>query len=351
MKVSVIIPSFNPDEKLMEVVEALIQTGFLDIIVINDGSDEAHLEPFYMAAQKKEVTVLKHETNRGKGVALKTGFQFVLDHRSSLEGVVTVDGDNQHRAGDIRRCCQTMAELKDQVILGVRDFSGIEVPFRSRAGNYITSMVFRFACGIKISDTQTGLRAIPFEYLGLLLEVLGERYEYETNMLLELKKHHIGMQEVPIETVYIDENASTHFHPIRDSFKIYGVIVKYFFGSAASFLIDISLFTLLNIFLQNKMADAARIFAATVLARVVSSAFNYSFNRKAVFEHAGGVSSSLVRYYTLCVAQMLLSYGLVYIVTDLLALGTFLTALAKIMIDSLLFVASFQIQRVWVFRR
>lgn len=351
MKVSVIIPSLNPDEKLMEVIEELIKIGFQDIIVINDGSDKAHQEPFQKAEQKEEVTVLHHKVNRGKGAALKTGFRFCMDNRSGWDGVVTADGDHQHKAEDILCCCRKMLELKNCVILGARDFSESGVPFRSRAGNHITSFVFRFACGIKISDTQTGLRAIPFSYLEMMERIAGERYEYETNMLLELKSNQIKIEEVPIATVYIDENATTHFHPVRDSFKIYGVIIKYFFGAAASFLIDIGLFALLNGLLQTAVKDSVRIFAATVGARMVSSVFNYSFNRKAVFEHGGEVSRSLIKYYILCVVQMLLSYGLVYIVTELLTLGAFFTVLSKIVIDSLLFMASFQIQRVWVFKK
>ncbi len=351
MKVAVIIPSLNPDGKLIEVVDSLVNAGVADIIVVNDGSDSEHMEPFKRLKGYRQCTVLEHEVNKGKGRALKTAFEYCLSNREGLAGVVTVDGDNQHRVKDILNCCQKMLELRDKVILGVRDFSGNDVPKKSRYGNNITSFVFRFACGIKISDTQTGLRAIPYEYLPIMCKISGERFEYETNMLLEMKRNQIEMVEVPITTVYIEENASTHFHPVRDSFKIYAVILKYLFGSFASFLIDISIFTAVNFLLLNIAGDSVRIFAATLTARAVSSVFNYCYNRKAVFEHRGRVASSVLRYYTLCVVQVCVSYVMVCLITKVLSLGPLLTTVSKAAVDTILFIISFQLQRAWVFKK
>lgn len=215
MKVSVIIPSLNPDEKLICVVDSLREAGFDDIILVNDGSDENHIKPFEHVSAYPECTILTHEVNKGKGRGLKTAFEYCIKNRPDIDGVVTVDGDNQHKAADIMKCCEKMAECKDKVVLGVRNFSGKDVPFKSRFGNNMTSFVFKFACGLNISDTQTGLRAIPRQYLELFDNVKGERFEYETNMLLEFKQSHIDFVEVPIETVYIEENASTHFNPIE----------------------------------------------------------------------------------------------------------------------------------------
>ncbi|MBQ4283287.1 MAG: bifunctional glycosyltransferase family 2/GtrA family protein [Lachnospira sp.] len=350
MNVTVIIPSYKPDDKLVTVVKSLVDEGFEDILVINDGSGESYEPYFNSVASYKECTVIKHEVNKGKGCALKTGFRYCIDNRKDISGVVTVDGDNQHKATDIKKCCTTLLEDKDKVILGVRDFSGSDVPFKSKFGNNMTSFVFRFACGIKISDTQTGLRAIPYKYLDMLCRVKGERYEYETNMLLELNKRHIEFKEEVIQTVYIEDNASSHFNPIRDSIKIYGVIFKFLFSSAASSLIDIGIFSLPGLLLVGKVSDSARIFVATLVARVISSIFNYTFNRNAVFESKGNIRGSFVRYYILCAVQLLVSYGLVYFITHILALNPILTIIAKIVVDTVLFLISFQIQRAWVFK-
>lgn len=348
--VTIIIPSLNPDEKLMQVVDALLCEGFEDIVIVNDGSDSEHEEPFIRAAEHKECTVLKHEVNKGKGRALKTAFNFCLENRKGIAGVVTVDGDNQHKAADIKACADRMIQQKNAVILGVRDFSGENVPFKSRYGNTLTSFVFKFACGMKISDTQTGLRAIPYEYLETMCNVEGERFEYETNMLLTFKKCNIPYDEVKIETVYIDENATTHFHPVRDSIKIYGIIFKFLFGSVSSCLIDLGLFTVLKI-LTSPLGGRLSILISTVMARVCSSFYNYNYNRKAVFESEEGMGRTVKRYYILCICQMLLSYALVYAVTAVFTFGNIMTVVSKAIVDTILFIISFQIQRAWVFKK
>lgn len=357
MKVSVIIPSLNPDNKLMAVVDALLEEGFKDIIIVNDGSDKEHMTPFEEAAKHTECTILTHEVNKGKGRGLKTAFEYCLENRKDIDGVVTVDGDNQHRAKDIKKCSETMIATGN-VVLGARDFSGDDVPARSKFGNNMTSGVFKVLCRLNISDTQTGLRAIPYKYLEIFDKVEGERFEYETNMLLALKKYNIGFQEEPIETVYIEENSSSHFNPVKDSIKIYKVILKYLFkstgmkytcSSIASWVIDNAIFNILE-FVLIGLAVSLRIFISTAAARVLSSIFNFTLNRKAVFKSQTGLRQTIIRYYILWFCQLVCSYVLVYIATKLLALSVVLSGVAKIIIDLLLFLASYQIQKRWVFK-
>ena len=349
MKISVILPSLNPDEKLMMVVNGLISEGFNDIIIVNDGSDEAHMEPFRQAAEHKEVTVLRHEVNRGKGCALKTAFKYCIENRPDISGVVTVDGDNQHRPVDIKACCEMMIKNPNHVVLGCRDFSGDNIPAKSKFGNNMTKGVFRFACGIKISDTQTGLRAIPAKYLEFMSRIKGDRFEYETRVLLEMKRHNIEFLEVKIETVYIDENATTHFRPIKDSIIIYVVILKYIFGSLLSFLIDMGIFTALQFLIGGKVSKGVNILIATVCARVISSLFNFFYNRNAVFESREKIGKTMGRYYTLCICQMGISYGLVFLISDVFNASKGITSVIKLIVDICLFIISFQIQRKWVF--
>lgn len=350
MKVTIVLPSLNPDEKLNMVVDGLIARGFDDIVIVNDGSDEAHMEPFRKACAHKEVTLLTHEVNKGKGRALKTAFSFVIENRKDSIGVITVDGDNQHTPKDIEACALKMAECKDKVVLGCRDFTGSNVPPKSKFGNQTTSFVFKVFCGINISDTQTGLRAIPYQYLPIMMEVEGERFEYETQMLFALKKNNIGFCEVKIETVYIEENASTHFDPIKDSIKIYKIIFKFMMSSGASFLIDFGLFTLINLLIGEALDKSVRLFVATVAARAVSSLFNYTMNKKAVFKSDASVGKSLIKYYALCVVQMGLSYGLLFLLSTVLGAKGFVESLLKLVVDVVLFMFSFQIQRKWVFK-
>ena len=317
MKVSVIIPSLNPDNKLVAVVDALLEEGFKDIIIVNDGSDEEHMAPFKEVAAHSECTILTHEVNKGKGRGLKTAFEFCLENR------------------------------KD-----------IDVPARSKFGNNMTSGVFKVLCRLNISDTQTGLRAIPYKYLETFDKVEGERFEYETNMLLAFKKYNIGFQEESIETVYIEDNSSSHFNPVKDSIKIYKVIFKYLFkstgmkyvgSSIASWAIDNIIFNVLE-FVLIGLTVSLRIFISTAAARVLSSVFNFSLNRNAVFKSQSGLKQTVVRYYILWFCQLACSYALVYIATKLLALSIVLSGIAKIIIDLALFFVSYQIQKRWVFK-
>ena len=226
MNVTIIVPSLDPDEKLNLVVEGLLREGFDDIVLVNDGSHPDHLAPFETAAEHPEVTVLTHEVNKGKGRAMKTAFAWCLEHRPDIDGVVTVDGDNQHKPHDVRRCAEAMVAHPEKVWLGVRDFYQKDVPFRSRLGNTLTRNVVRLFCGVSVTDTQTGLRAIARRHLPLMCRVEGERYEYETEMLPALHEAGVGIDEVFIDTVYIDENQTSHFHPLKDSMKIYKVILR-----------------------------------------------------------------------------------------------------------------------------
>ena len=346
--ICVIIPSLNPDEKLEKTVDDLQKVGFDNILIVNDGSDQNHLEPFRYAVNKG-CHVIVHEQNYGKGHAMKTAFKECLIKKNIL-GVITVDGDGQHKAEDVLGCCITMAETNyDEVVLGCRDFSQDDVPFKSRYGNLITRFVFRAFHGIKISDTQTGLRAIPTKYLPDMIECEGDRYEYESNMFLMMKDRNISIAERKIETVYIDDNESSHFNPIKDSIKIYKVLLKYSFASLICCLLDILMFyCFLWVTELAGYDEASTITIATVFARVISSIMNYNANKGLVFKSAS--KNSFIRYYILCVLQMLTSAGLVSLISLPLGVQRGTKTFVKVIVDCILFFISFRIQKAWVFK-
>ncbi len=347
--ITVVLPSYKPDEKLIAVLTGLTEKGFQDIVVINDGSGSDFDPVFEKAKTFPGVTVLVHEVNKGKGRAMKTAFAYCLENRPNCTGVITVDGDNQHHPDDILACCEKLSQDPNYVILGARDFSQDDVPPRSKMGNVITRNIFRFACGIKITDTQTGLRAISRQHLPLMLEIQGERYEYETNMLLEMKANYVEFKEVTIRTIYIDDNDSSHFNPLRDSFKIYKIIFAFIASSIISCILDLILFYIFISILSHFQPDGKfNIVLATGIARLCSSFCNYTLNRKKVFK--SGSSSSLVRYYILCVAQFAASAGLVSLASLIIPVGNFGKTIIKAIVDTLLFLLSYQIQREWVFK-
>lgn len=349
-KIAVIIPSLDPDEKLLRTVESLEAAGFKNIILVNDGSKPENLANFPSQEGFEGRILLHHTVNRGKGAALKTAFKYLLEERPEIEGVITADGDGQHLASDVFACAEKMLET-DSVVLGCRDFSGKNVPARSKFGNKTTSLVMGLLCGVKVSDTQTGLRAIPVKYLPKLLEVKGERFEYETNMLIAFKKHSIPLCEQKIETVYIEENRTSHFRTVRDSVRVYWFIISYLLSSAASACLDHLTFFLL---LQFVNAGGLTVLLCTVMARVISSVCNFIINKKKVFGNKGKVGKTLSRYYALAIPQMILSASFVYLLgwaASLIGIpyNDIALTIIKIIVDTLLFFASYRIQQNWVF--
>lgn len=350
MNVPVVLPTYNPKEKILSVVDGLISAGFGKIIIIDDGSRPECAPIFSRLSDIPGCTVLHHDVNRGKGRGLKTGFSYVLENFPDCSGVVTTDDDGQHNPQDIRRCAEEM-ERTGRPVLGARDFSGADIPPKSRFGNNATRFVFRSLCGIRITDTQTGLRALPLECLPALVKLGGERFEYETNMLLEMKRLGWSFDEVKIQTIYDDNNKGTHFNPLTDSLRIYGMIFKFMLSSLSCSLIDIGLFTLINLLTQPLFGknETLRIFSATAAARVISSLVNFLVNRSRVFRSGGSVKRSIARYYILCAAQLAASALCVRGVSFLFGASAGWQSVIKMVIDTILFFVSFGIQRDWVY--
>lgn len=225
-ELAIILPSLDPDDKFDAVVRELVDRGFRHIVIVNDGTVGQAREHFEKAALLPGCEVLHHEVNKGKGRALKTAFSHVLEKLPQVKGVITIDGDGQHLTEDIIACGERMLREGDKVILGCRDFDQAGVPPRSVAGNKTTSRMFRLFYRIRLSDTQTGLRAIPRRYLEPFLRIEGERFEYETNMLLRMKRMGIRFLEQPITTVYDPEDYSSHYNAVKDSWRIFKVMFK-----------------------------------------------------------------------------------------------------------------------------
>ena len=352
--VSVVLPSLDPDEKLHTVIDGLIQYGFRDIILVNDGSKKENLHYFEEAqAQHPEVHVLTHSSNKGKGVALKNAFSWFLENRPNGKGVVTVDGDNQHHPADTLLCVQKMLDT-GHVVLGCRDFTQKDVPARSSFGNKTTSLIFRVFCGMTLSDTQTGLRAIPRNALETFLTVKGDRFEYETNMLLAMKDNNIPFDEVKIRTVYIEENKSSHFRVFQDSWKIYKLILAHFFrytiSSLLSAVLDVGCFALLSHIWKNTLTGFALTAVPSIAARIISSLFNFFVNKAMVFRADICTGKAMLRYYMLAIPQMVCQILITHGVFSLFHLETAgLRTLAYTIVMLILFIISFVIQQRWVF--
>lgn len=344
----IVIPSYEPDEKLPTLLQGLKETGFRNIVLVDDGSGEAYAGIFEEAEKIPGCRVLRHAVNQGKGRALKTAFNYCLREFPGLTGVVTADSDGQHSPECILACVEALLQNPGALVLGCRCFEGDDVPARSEFGNKCTRVVMKYLTGISVSDTQTGLRGIPAGFMERLLMVKGERFEFETNMLLETKSRKIPVVEVPIRTIYIEENKTSHFNPVRDSVKIYMIFGKFLFSSLSSSLVDLTLFSVFCFFLRGMhWGGISYITAATVFARILSALYNYSLNLKVVFQSEGKITRTLPRYVLLALLQMSLS---ALLVGKLYPLFGGMEVLVKIPVDVVLFFLSFVIQREFVYK-
>ena len=331
----VLIPAYKPDARMVELVREL-RDNHLDVMLVDDGGQEA-FAPLFAQCRELGAEVAVHTVNLGKGRALKTGINAALLRWPDLRAIVTADADGQHTPKDIMRLIDAVDEHPDTLVLGSRRFTG-DVPFKSRWGNRITRAVYGLASGVRVYDTQTGLRALPRCALLEMMRIDGERYEYEMNVLLKLRDMKLGVFEVPIETIYIDDNAGSHFNPVRDAFRIYMVIFKYLFSSITSFAVDYALYWLCLFFGLSG-------FVSYALARLVSSQVNYHLNKHTVFSGRGG-RHSMAKYYALAVVQGAIGAGLVQLLPTVLPVSA---AVIKIPVDIVLFALSYIIQRDYVF--
>lgn len=224
----VIIPAYKPDETLVTITDRLWAYG-CQMVVVDDGSGEEYQKIFDKV--RDICIVLHHLENRGKGAAIKTALTYIKNELwdSGLVGIMDCDG--QHLPEDMMKLLEFAGAHRKALVLGVRTV-GAEMPLKSRLGNKITRMIFRLVSGVKVSDTQTGLRAFDAEMIQKFLSVEGERYEYEMNVLMTCAKKKIPIEEVPIRTIYQDENNSnSHFRSFVDSVRIYKDILKFTFSS------------------------------------------------------------------------------------------------------------------------
>lgn len=333
----VLIPAYQPDARLPRLILELHRADpSSKIVVVDDGSGQKFSDIFEASATAG-AHVISYENNRGKGYALREGFTWIRDVAGdSPECVVTADADGQHTLNDIFRVGRTCTDTGKSV-LGVREFVG-HVPARSRIGNTATSALFWLATGWKLKDTQTGLRAFPVALLPALLEVQGDRYEYELCVLLHLAKFRHPVTQIPIETIYEAGNPTSHFHPLQDSARIWAPLLKFAASSGVATIIDYVLVLVLN-------ALTGALFFPVIAARLVSASVNFAMNRR-VFEATGvPLRRSALRYAALAIAVVAGSYTMLAVLTGI---GIPLW-IAKIIADTTMYLVSYSAQSRYVF--
>lgn len=335
----IVIPAYQPDTRVLNLIDDIQQKSNFEILLVNDGSSERCKHIFDQAIEKG-CTVLTHELNMGKGAALKTAFHY-LWKINFQDGFVCADCDGQHSWEDIKKLAESVSFYPCSIILGCRKFVG-NVPMKSRLGNTITKIIFSMISGTKITDTQTGLRGFSHTMLPWLLQLEGNRYEYEMNQLLEAKKSGYGFHCIPINTIYEHNNTGSHFRPIADSFRIFLPILKFSISSITCGAIDFGL-----LFLLNGIMD--HLLYAVVITRIISSLCNYLMNKYLVFHtNHSKKTTSFLQYFILAAVIL----GCNYILLSFLHVTAGIPLLlSKLLTEGILFLISFHVQNKVIFKK
>ncbi len=200
-------------------------------------------------------------------------------------------------------------------------------------------MILRVVVGQKLSDTQTGLRAVPWGLLPLLLRVPLQGYEFELEMLLVCRSNHVRIAEVPIQTIYLEGNASSHFNPLLDSMRIYFVLLRFSILSLATAVLDNLVFSLL-------FTGTHSIAMSQVIARCVAMLFNFLAVKKIVFKSRGDQLREFSEYFALVFVSGLASFGMIKFLVAYLGMGVIR---AKLLAEAILFLVNFLVQRDFIF--
>ena len=339
MKTALIVPAYRPTKDMIPMLERFVASPEFVPVVVNDGSGPEYAAIFERVPEG--CVLLDHGVNKGKGAALKTAIGYVLNSLPECDLAVTADADGQHRYEDIRMVVESARMHPGTLVLGSRAFDG-KVPFKSKFGNGITREVFAIASGVKIRDTQTGLRAFDRACMEKFLEIPGERYEYEINMLLYAAREGIAMREETIQTIYIDDNSASSFHPIRDSFKIYACILKFAASSMLAFVID----AVMVLLMMRITGGQARL--SQTVARIVSATVNFIVNKKVVYQSKQDWLPELVKYTLLAIINLIINLLVVKPLSDLMA-GRFF--LAYLIVQVIMYALNFVLQGKLVYNR
>lgn len=337
-----VIPAYNPDEHLLEVVKNIQNKSKNKIFIIDDGS-KAETQYIFQKLRddnnNSNVIILQHAINLGKGAALKTIFNHILTVYPEIEGVVTLDSDGQHSVTDCLRVLHELEKNKEAFVLGYRVFSK-DIPLRSYIGNNISRFIYRILLGRNFKDTQTGLRGISKSFMKTCLTIKSNRFEFETEQLAIAVQQHIKIIEIPIKTIYIEGNRASSFRPLVDSFKIYFVLFRYGLSSIITALVDFIVFII-------SLSFGASIFSANMLARTVSIGVQFTLLDKYVFHTKSNIWNFIFFSLYVYIMGIISAMSQISLVENL----GFPVIVSKILVEGILFFANFAFLRLFIFTK
>jgi putative flippase GtrA len=337
-KIVLLIPCHRPSPELPGIVSDVLgnENAPQAVIVVDDGNGPEAAPILARLADIPGVTLLRHGANLGVGAALKTASRYVLRKWPDAAGMVSADADGQHAAADIVRVTQTLRQKPGCVVLGVRRFRN--APLRSRFGNVATALLFRLLTRRRLSDTQTGLRGWPMAACARNASLAPNGFEYLLECLLVAKEPFL---EIPIQTIYLDGNRSSHFNPFLDSLRIYFLLLRYCASSLFAWAIDACVF-------YPAYFATGNLVTSQFAARAISATAAFFLVRNLVFRSNRSVLESSLRYAILVGLSGFVSYSMIRILHDHWG---FAVAPAKLLSETALFSVNFAIQRLFIFTR
>lgn len=343
-KVAVLIATYQPDLSLAVLASDLAQNAGYAVIVADDGSGPEFDGVFAMLPD--DVLVTRLPVHSGRGTTLKCGLRFLLEHAPDVCGVITLESCEEHTLNNIAVLAEALRERTGAILLGSRTFTE-PLPWKSRLGTWLVRLAFSGSCSLKLTDTQTNIRAFPIELIPALTAVSGERYEYAVNALLWASRNGTPVMEAALPDPYTDVRIPRSFQPIRDSVRIFERIFKFAFASFAGFCVDYV--TVLNL---QSLTDAVlppsfSLFISVLAGRVLSGAVSFTLNRKLGLRAEDQTSRAALKYFTILFALMAVNYWLLYLVHLLLHIPLWI---AKILVETTMFFVNYALQTRLVFR-
>lgn len=340
MKVIALIPAYDPGEIIIDVVKAT-RDQVDQVILVNDGSDEKNTTILRsLNDQFENIVLVEHAINHGKGHAIMTGFSTAM--QLECDAIVMLDSDGQHDPLEISQFIGYARKNNSHFIMGVRSEIS-KMPLRSKFGNMSMSAVFRVFYGQSIRDTQSGFRFLSAAFAKQILKnVKAGRYETEMKMLTFAAKNNIRIDQVPIKTIYIDENRNSKFRPVNDSLRVLGSLFAYAGVGFASFLLDYGVYLLITYILSGSFLTAHAV------SRSISGIFNYYANKRYVFNHSGKFAGTVGKYLLAVVFSLFLSASILYFLVDYAHINR---ALAKPIAEFSTFFINFFVLGRFVFRQ
>jgi len=198
-----LIPAFNEEKNIQEVILRLKKSPKINSIVVDDGSTDSTAK----LVKELGVTIIKHETNKGKGEAIKTGFNYILKNHPETKYVVLIDADMQYLPEEVERILEPLENNEAEFVMGYRNWR--TVPFRHKLGNFVWRTLFNFLFETNLKDTNCGYMGFTKDVMKKIKRLYGG-YIIENTMLVEVLKNNVKIKQVPVTVVYKHKSKISH---------------------------------------------------------------------------------------------------------------------------------------------